>query len=495
MKEKKKNKKAKSIQLVLFLSMVSFLLLVLGLLWLFQVVFLDEFYSTVKRTQATRVMERIEDILEDSHTRDLEEASLQEQLYVLARDSDVAALVTDLDGTIYYESGTLDRISGIRILQTMEFRNLFQEAVRNPGVLQTLVLENRTLDRAGREGLASPVYSGMPRSGQSILQVVIEENEDDQPLALVVIMEITPVSATVETLKIQLFSVTGMMLILAMVLAYVFSRFIARPIRRITASARDLGKGVYPYEKGSSLIREVDELNDTLYHVDGELMKVEKMRKEFLANVSHDLRTPLTMIKGYSEAMRDIPGENNQENIQVIIDEAERLHSLVQNLLELSKMDEKEMVLKIQAYSFTKQVSEIVERYNQMLGSKGFHFEFTYDREAEVRGDALCLSQVLYNLLNNAVTYTGEDQRVFVRQEIHGGRLRLSVADSGEGIPPEQLESIWERYYQGEQNHKRAQLGSGLGLSIVKSIIEKHGGSVGADSGPQGSVFWFELSL
>ena len=492
---KEKNRKPKSIQLVLFLSMVSFLLLVLGLLWLFQVVFLDEFYSTVKRAQASRVMDHMGDILENSHQENLEEDDLQEQLYILARDADVVALVTDLEGNIYYESGTADRISGIRVLQSVEFQNLFQEAIRKPGALQTLVLENRTLDRAGREGIASPFYSGMPRSGQSILQVVIEENDDDQPLALVVIMEITPVSATVETLKIQLLSVTGLMLVLAMILAFVFSRFIARPIRRITASARDLGKGTFPYEKGSSMIREVDELNDTLHDVDGELMKVEKLRKEFLANVSHDLRTPLTMIKGYSEAMRDIPGENNPENIQVIIDEAERLHSLVQNLLELSKMDEKELQLKIEPYPFTRQVMEIVERYRQMLGGKGYQFEFFFDQEKSVRGDELRLSQVLYNLLNNAVTYTGEDQKIWVRQEILDNKLRLSVGDSGEGIPMEKLDSIWERYNQGEQNHKRAQLGSGLGLSIVKSIIEKHGGAVGAESGPQGSVFWFEVPL
>ena len=224
-----------------------------------------------------------------------------------------------------------------------------------------------------------------------------------------------------------------------------------------------------------------------------ELSKVETLRRDLIANVSHDLRTPLTMITGYAEVMRDLPGENTPENVQIIIDEATRLTTLVNDLLDLSKLQSGTVTLAPTSFSLTECIRTILHRYDKLID---YQFDFQYDRDVEVIADELKITQVVYNLINNAVTYTGEDKKITLRQLVMEDRVRIEVSDTGEGIPEDKLQDIWERYDKVDKEHKRAQVGTGLGLSIVKTVIDLHGGTYGVQSAlGQGSTFWFELPL
>lgn len=212
-----------------------------------------------------------------------------------------------------------------------------------------------------------------------------------------------------------------------------------------------------------------------------------------IANVSHDLRTPLTMITGYAEVMRDLPGENTPENVQIIIDEATRLTTLVNDLLDLSKLQSGTITLKPEPFSLTSCIRTILHRYDKLID---YRFDFQYDRDVTIVADELKITQVVYNLINNAVTYTGADKQIFLLQLVQNGRVRVEVSDTGEGIPQDKLQDIWERYYKVDKEHKRAQVGTGLGLSIVKTVIDLHGGTYGVQSVlGKGSTFWFELPL
>ena len=241
------------------------------------------------------------------------------------------------------------------------------------------------------------------------------------------------------------------------------------------------------------IAREVSELADTLNFAAGELSKTEGLRREFVANVSHDLRTPLTMIKGYAEVMRDLPGENTPENVQIIIDEAGRLNDLVNDLLDLSRLQAGVMELNRTRFNLTASIREILGRYQRF---KDYRFPFEPKEEAYVVADELKISQVVYNLVNNAVNYAGEDKTVSLEQALSGGRVRVSVTDTGEGIPADRLRDIWDRYYKVDREHRRAQVGTGLGLSIVKNVLDLHGGAYGVISQEgKGSTFWFELPI
>ena len=218
---------------------------------------------------------------------------------------------------------------------------------------------------------------------------------------------------------------------------------------------------------------------------------MEGLRKELLANVSHDLRTPLTMIQGYAEVMRDLPGENTPENVQIIIEETERLTSLVNDLLDLSRLESGAITLERTRFDLTQSIRAILRRYDKLAS---YSFPFEAEEDVFVTADELKISQVVYNLVNNAITYAGEDKTVTLRQTVENGKVRISVSDTGEGIPQDKLKDIWERYYKVDKEHKRAQVGTGLGLSIVKNILELHGGAYGVESEEgKGSTFWFEL--
>jgi signal transduction histidine kinase len=202
------------------------------------------------------------------------------------------------------------------------------------------------------------------------------------------------------------------------------------------------------------------------------------------------------MISGYAEVMRDLPGENNPENVQVIIDEARRLTGLVNDLLDLSRLQAGSQKLDLQTYSLTDSIRSILDRYSKLIEQEGFNLKFESDQNALVHADELRIGQVLYNLINNAISYTGEDKRVTVRQTVADGWVRVEIIDSGEGIPADQLPHIWDRYYKAEKTHHRAIVGTGLGLSIVKAALELHQVPYGVDcSLDTGSVFWFKLPL
>ena len=206
--------------------------------------------------------------------------------------------------------------------------------------------------------------------------------------------------------------------------------------------------------------------------------------------------TPLTMITGYGEVMRDLPGENTPENIQIIIDEATRLSTLVNDLLDLSKLQSGALQAEKKEFCLTDSVRDIFTRYAKLVEQDGYNIIFEAYENVYINADELRISQVIYNLVNNAVNHVGEDKTVIVTQKPQkGGKVRIEVTDHGEGIPADKLEYIWERYYKVDKEHKRGVIGSGLGLSIVKSILDAHNAHYGVRSAlGKGSTFWFEIA-
>lgn len=279
-----------------------------------------------------------------------------------------------------------------------------------------------------------------------------------------------------------------------MLLAYNMSKKIARPIIAVNQKAKQLAKGNYEVNFHGNEYREISELNDTLTYAAEELSKVQQLQRELIANMSHDLRTPLTMISGYGEMMRDIPGENTPENIQIIIDEANRLTHLANDILDLSKLQAGIQKLQLTECAISELIKQVVDRYSKMLEKETCCIEFEYDKSCYVQADEVKITQVIYNLINNAVTYCGEDHLVLVKQIDQEQTVRIEIIDHGAGIPQNELPYVWERYYKSKQHHKRSKTGSGIGLSIVKSILELHQAPYGVESTVgTGTCFWLEL--
>ena len=230
---------------------------------------------------------------------------------------------------------------------------------------------------------------------------------------------------------------------------------------------------------------EIVELAGTLNFARDEISKADKMQKELIANVSHDFKTPLTMIKAYASMIREISGDNPEKrnkHAQVIEDEADRLTSLVSDVLDLSKIRSGLDTLKITKFDVSSYLYDVLDRFAYLVENKGYTFLLDVDDGLFIQADEIKIGQVLYNLIGNAVNYTGEDKRVYISLKREKSAVKFSVRDTGKGIKKEELSTIWDRYYRSGETHKRPVKGTGLGLSIVKSILEKHNFNFGVES-------------
>lgn len=291
--------------------------------------------------------------------------------------------------------------------------------------------------------------------------------------------------------------------LVAVVLAFVTSGFVAafitKPVTEVTERAKELARGNYDLHfKKNYFCAELTELSEALDYARSEISKADTMQKELIANVSHDFKTPLTMIKAYASMIVEITGEDKKKrdaNAKVIIDECDRLTLLVGDLLDLSKLRAGVNMGEKTVFNLSEEVYSVAERFSFLKETSGYIIETQIEDDLYTQANRERIDQVLYNLIGNAVNYTGEDKRVRVKLYKKGGNARFEVIDSGKGIPPEEVDTIWDRYYRSNKTHKRPVNGSGLGLSIVKNILLQHDCPFGVISEVgKGSCFWAEFA-
>ena len=480
-------KQSIGIQSRIFCYFLLFTALLLLILWLFQVVFLDDFY----RMQKTNLLRSTS----ESIVRNIDNDSLNTLVSRIAEENSTCVLIVDekqrpimsaeaWTGCIIHHMSPFDRM---RMAHSAEETG---EVIVADFPL--IGFRNRQYDERKFQGAVPPSDDG---SARSMITVQSARLASGQTVFVYLNTMITPVSATKQTILHQLVFITAILVLLSFLLSLVLSRHITRPLIQTTAAAADLSHGEYKPVTNVGY-REIEQLNRQLKQAAVDLHRVEQMQQELIANISHDLRTPLTLIEGYAEVVRDLPDEATPENMQVIIDETKRLSTLVNSILELNAARNAAQPLEIKPFNVTESISSILTRYQKLTEQDGYCIVFEPAEQVIVLADEMRVQQVIYNLINNALTYTGEDQTVIVRQRIESGHVRIEIADTGEGIAPEELSAIWDRYYRGAKPHKRAAIGSGLGLSIVKGILEKHGLAYGVESVQgKGSTFWFALNL
>lgn len=444
----------------------------LAVLWLLQTVFLDNFYRSIRLNRLYKAADYCE-----AH---LGEEDYYPKLVTAARGGDFCVIVAKEAGVIY----SVDVVSSCIIHRLPNYNfSYFYDLARENGGEHLLRIHMDQAPYPEERDAETVVYSRIVKKGGEDLCIILNA-------------VIEPIGETVATLRIQLLFISLLFLILAAILAYFLSKSLSRPLVILNRKSKLLGREGAPDFRTAGF-REVEELGETLEAASRDLQKTDRLQRELVANISHDLRTPLTMIAGYAEVMRDIPGENNAENAQIIIDESRRLSTIVTDVLDVSRIQSGAEPLVKEKFDLTRDTEEITERFSRMTGHEGYHFTFQGPEEAVfVEADRIMISRVIYNLINNAVTHAGPEKNVLVREQVSKDAVRISVTDDGEGIAPEELDTIWDRYYKVDREHKRAAVGSGLGLSIVKTILSLHSATYGVESTPgAGSRFWFELKI
>ena len=474
--------------LKLIICLVCFTFLSVLTVWVFQVFMSDALYENVKKREIRQTADYIKEqvmLRSENVEKKIDEYSEKNNICIglySVKDNEIKELYSSL---VFVDN--MIHNAPAKMLQSM-----YDMAVREGGEYIARFGFDFFDDEGNRQEIKE---DGMMIS--SILAVVFEDLDGEERM-LILNSNMSPANSARKTFGAQFGYTMVVLVIFTAIMGYILSRIISRPLKKMTAAARELAKGRYDVDFSGGGYSEINELSRTLNYAASELAKNDNLQKELIANISHDLRTPLTMIRGYGEMMRDIPGENTPENVQAIIEETTRLSELVNDLLDLSRMESGTGGFEPERFDLTSAVNEVIRRYDKMIMTEGFDISLESDGYAEVFADRSMILQVIYNLINNAVNYGGEDKTVLVKQSfIDDGRfVRVSVIDRGEGIKKEDLPYIWDRYYKVDSVHRRASVGTGIGLSIVKKVLERHGAAYGVESAVGvGSTFWFELPV
>ncbi len=490
-----------SIRWKLAIYTVTFGLLILAITWVFQVFLLDMFFRSVKQSEMRETAREL--------VRDIEKEELPLTAYSAAMDHSLCVIVYRIEQDDISQMVNVDA-TGSNVIVAFDKRRLgdfYKRASENGGAffshfafggyeLDAEIDLDYFFDKFHfNDENGKPIR--VPSKNVRMVYVQIEESRvGDSRYMILLDASVQPLDSTVRTLTLQFAWIAGIILLLSSIMVYFLYRHISHPIIRMNESANLLAQGRYNVEFSGKGYLETHELAATLNYASRELSRLDALQKELIANISHDLRTPLTLIRGYGELMRDLPDENTPENMQVIIDETTRLSELVNDLLDLSRLQAGALQPKPTVFDLSGAVREVMHRYDTLIKHKGFRVSFEAESEAWVNADRGMLLQAIYNLINNAINYTGEDKRVWVTQTIVEGGVRISISNTGRGIAPEEMPLIWDRYYKVDKVHRMAMIGTGLGLSIVKSILETHGAAYGVNSKlGDGATFWFELPL
>lgn len=446
--------------------LIIFSIVILLSLWLFQVIFLKSYYRWMKNRDINNIMNTIsqnynadnfEDILDD-----------------LSFNNNVCIEIINGNYALY---SSKSQIRGCLIDRDV---NDYQYV-------------NKKIDFLKSNDLTFKYETTNPRFNN---QTVIYGKRLATNLIVFVTSSLEPIDSTTGILASQLVYVTIGVLLLSFLVAYFVSKKISDPIIKISKSAKEIANSNYDVKfDTSSNITEINQLAETLNETSVELSKTENLRRELLANVSHDLKTPLTMIKAYAEMARDLNNRNSKkrtDNLNTIIDETDRLNLLVNDILELSKVQANVESLKIEQFNLIDLIQTILKRYEYLKTTENYDFKFEYDTNNIVRADRTRIEQVIYNLINNAINHTGNDKKVIIKVSNTTDGVSVAISDTGKGISKKDLDLIWDKYYKVDKSYTRETDGTGLGLSIVKNILINHNFKYGVDSViNKGTTFWF----
>lgn len=456
------------------LFFILYAVIVVGLLWIMETVLLEKFYTVFKIKDTQRVALSL---LDSYKTQD--SVSFQQTLDYTAASNQMCISVYD------------SKERGKYFRDTMNYNCLIHGYHNQHNLLYFV----QALDASEDGSICMTAFDEHIGMQTLVVGYVVGTKENVNGCIFInTILE--PVGATIRIQKLMILLFSIVLFALGCLIALLLSKRLSVPITRITESAKHMAKGNYQTKFEGGSCREVDELARALTYAEHEISKADSMQRDLIANVSHDLRTPLTMLKAYAEMIRDLSGDNpvkREAHLQVIIDETDRLTALVNDILDLSKFENGSQKLELQEIDAAVWMQDIIARYKGVSEQMGHHITFQPDEGRIVRCDPGKLERVVCNLINNAINYTGEDKQVFISQINTDQGVRIEVRDTGDGIEEDKIRKIFDKYYRSE-NHKREVVGTGLGLSIVKAILRLHNYHFGVRSRlGEGSVFWFEM--
>ncbi len=483
--------RTKSFHFKLWIYFILFTALIFTVLWLLQTVFLQSFYNAMVMGN-TRNAAR--EIIENSQSE-----NIQQLIDQLAHENSILVFITDRNGKVLYSSDEFKSIhmkshngSGIGAEQNQPKGEMKEKHGDNYRELPLIYGDFTDQLEQSESG-----YAEFSQDGLYVYGSYIDYADSDDQAILYVSVTIDAVGSSVTVISIQLVWVTVLSLLAGFILSWFIARRFSRPVDVLSEKAKRLGEKDYSDEFRKGFCAELDDLSDTLNKTNDKLNRSRDFQMELLANVSHDLRTPLTMIKGYAEMIRDISWEDKKqsaEDLAVIIKEADRLTALVNEIMEYSELQTDSVKEELMPVNLSQLVEKAADRFETLYKPDGIVIERNIHPEIIIIGHIGRLERALYNLMDNAFRHTGNGKKIRITLTAESGKAKLSVTDFGSGISQEELPHIWDRYYTSRQRKGKGV--SGLGLAIVKQITELHSGICQVETEPgKGSTFTLLFNL
>ncbi len=454
----------------LWVGLMVLVMFVLSLLWFYQILFLENYYVDYKISNIIKQGRGNFDGLTD-----LNDPQLEERLDRFVHDYNCHVEVLNLNRVPIYQSnfGKSFPMTGQsarrEIIQAAMQGNTFTTTLTHPRFESQFIL------------IGLPIYNNEQLTGVMLIH-----------------LPLVPIGDTVDILKQQFTYISIALLITASIIAYFLAKTLIRPLAGITKNAKKMAEGNFSEPvPGQSRSDEIGQLSFTMNYLRSELQKTENLRREFIANVSHELKTPLSLIRGYAETIRDVSLRNDTkrtEHANIIVEESERLSNIVKDILLLSQMRSKNKDLNKTVFSISSLIDNTITKFSLPAEKRNISFEWNHHKEIFVYADEDCIEQVLINLIENALSHSSEHQEITISLTQAKETTTVKIHDHGRGIPAEDLPFIWDRYYSGDRSEQETSQGTGLGLAIVKEILDAHDVNFGVKSSEnEGTCFWFNL--
>ena len=466
-----------------------FAAMIFSVLWLLQTVFLQSFYNKMLIDSTKKAAETIsQNSCSDNIINIIDSVS---------GNNSVLVYVTDQNGEILYFS---DEYKAARKKNhmgkdniSMELTDKSTEKIKHGGNAQNLPDGYEEFLAALEESGETPIEYSTDRI--YVYGTYIDYYGEDEPAILYVSTTLDPVGAAVSIIRLQLIWVTILSLAVGFVLAWFIAKSFGKPVAQLSEKANRLGEQDYPKDFREGFCSELDDLSRKLDNTSDKLIEAQTFQTELLANVSHDLRTPLTMIKGYAEIIADTSWNDEEQcraDVAVIVRETDRLTALVNEILEYSELKMSRIPREAETVDLGALCERVCRSFEALYKGKSENIEKQIESGIYVDGIPERLERAVYNLIDNAFRHTDSSRKVTVRLTSSGDTAKIEVTDYGAGIPAAELENIWDRYYTSRQRKGKGV--SGLGLAIVKQTTEMHGGKCYALSEEgKGSTFVIEL--
>jgi signal transduction histidine kinase len=440
----------KTIGFKLFIGFLCMAAITIGLLWLIQAVFLKDSYLNQRVDGITAALENAAGESDVDYT-------------ALESEQNISILSVDSAGNMLYMS----------------------EGLPMRGQLTKIIPSLISQSTDGQVHL-------LQTESQNIRYATIGEKLSEN-LYVFAVFSMVDVNEASRLLLRQLWIITTALAVASVLLALVLSRMFSKPIVSVTRSARMMAEGKLDVALPVRSKDEIGQLTQALNELGAQLSKTETLRRELIANVSHELRSPLSVIQGFAETVRDVTWpieEKRSAQLTMISEEAARLSHIVTDILDYSRMQSGVDSVSIETFPLRPVLKDMTGKFEVAAGQKDIRLELNC-ADTKVRFDNNKLMQVLNNLLSNAINHAPEHSTVTIRAAKLMDRVKISIGNAGAPIPAAEMDRIWERYHRVPQTQGTA-MGTGLGLSIVKSILSLHNVPFGVSSDEKDTVFWFE---